>query len=81
MEGAREVGQLSSHKLKMALIAAWDSNDWTMKDLSAHDQPLCRYMNFRDQGMILGTGCGSVSMTKRSPCLNQAYNLGKSLKG
>lgn len=75
-------GKLSSRKLKTALIAAaWDSNDWTMKDLSAHYQTLCRYMNFRDQGMILGTGCGSVSMTKRSPFLNQAYELGKSLKG
>ena len=75
-------GKLSSRKLKTALIAAaWDSNDWTMQDLSAHYQTLCRYMNFQDQGMILGTGCGSVSMTKRSPFLNQAYELGKSLKG
>lgn len=75
-------GKLSSRKLKTALIAAaWDCNDWTMQDLSAHYQTLCRYMNFQDQGMILGTGCGSVSMTKRSPFLNQAYELGKSLKG
>ena len=75
-------GALSSKQLKTALIAAaWDSNDWTMRDLSAHYQTLCRYMHFRDQGMILGTGCGSVPMTKQIPFLNQAYELGKSMKG
>lgn len=74
-------GQLSGKRLKTVLIAtSWDSNDWTMKDLSAHYQILCRYMNFQDQGMILGTGCGTVSMTKQSPFPERAYQLGKSLK-
>lgn len=73
-------GKLSSRKLKTALIAAaWDSNDWTMKDLSAHYQTLCRYMNFRDQGMVLGIGCGTVSMTRQSPFMDRAYELGRSL--
>ena len=74
-------GVLSSKKLKTALIAAsWDNNDWTMKDLSAHYQTLCRYMHFRDKGMILGTGCGSVPMTQSSQFPQKAYELGKSLK-
>lgn len=74
-------GALSSRKLKTALIAAaWDSNDWTIQDLSAHYHTLCRYMNFRDQGMILGTGCGSVSMTKSGTFPRKAYQLGKSLR-
>lgn len=72
--------KLSSKGLKTALIAAaWDSNDWTMKDLQAHYQTLCRYLNFKDQGMILGTGCGTVSMTKTSGFPEKAYALGKSL--
>ena len=74
-------GQLSAKGLKTALIAAaWDSNDWTMQDLSAYYQTLCRYMHFQDQGMILGTGCGTVSMTKNSAFPRKAYEFGKSLR-
>lgn len=74
-------GQLSAKGLKTALIvAAWDSNDWTIRDISSHYQTLCRYLNFKDQGMILGTGCGSVSMTKGSKFPKQAYEFGKSLR-
>lgn len=36
-------------------------------------------MNFQDIGMILGKGCGSVMMTKSSPYMEKAYELGKSL--
>lgn len=75
-------GTLASRKLKTALIAAsWDNKDWTMKELAAHYQTLCKYMNFQDQGMILGTGCGSVYMTEHSPFLEKAYTFGRSLKG
>ena len=38
-------------------------------------------MNFPDQGMILATGCGTVSMTKSSAFPQKSYELGKSLKG
>ena len=73
-------GQLSSVGLKTDLIAtAWDSNDWTMQNLSAHYQTLCRYLNFKDQGMILGTFCGTVSQTRTSRFPKLAYELGKSL--
>lgn len=74
-------GQLSAKGLKTALIAAaWDSRDWTMKDISSHYQTLCKYLNFNDQGMILGFGCGTVSMTERSDYPQKAYKLGKSIK-
>lgn len=73
-------GQLSSMGLKTALIAAaWDSNDWTMRDLSAHYQTLCHYLNFKDQGTILGTGCGTVLQTRASRFPKLAYDFGKSL--
>lgn len=73
-------GKLAAKGLQTALIvASWDSNDWTMKDIAAHYQTLCRYLNFHDKGMILGTGCGMVSMTQSSKHLKQAFELGRSL--
>ena len=72
--------KLSAKHLKTALIAAaWDSNDGVMPYLAQHYQKLCRYMNFTDCGMILGTGCGSPSMTRSSRHMEEAYRLGKSL--
>ncbi len=53
--------KLSGKHLKTALItAAWDSNEDVMPCTKAHYQKLCRYMNFQDQGMVLGLGCGSL---------------------
>ncbi|SCI75533.1 Putative NAD(P)H-dependent FMN-containing oxidoreductase ywqN [uncultured Flavonifractor sp.] len=73
-------GRLSAKGLKTALIAAaWDSNDWTMRELSSHYQTLCRYLNFRDQGTILGIGCGTVSQTRASRFPKLAYEFGISL--
>jgi len=73
-------GALTGKNLKTALIvAAWDDKDWTMKDIKSHYETLCRYLHFRDQGQILGCGCGTVSMTKGTRYPKQAYELGKSL--
>lgn len=72
--------KLSGKHLKTALItAAWDSNGDVMPCTKAHYQKLCRYMNFRDQGMVLGLGCGTRAMTEHSIYPQQAYELGKSL--
>lgn len=71
---------LTSRHLKSALIcAAWNSNDWTFDALEAHYDTLVRYLSFQDVGRILGKGCGTPSMTKRSRYMDQAYALGKSL--
>lgn len=73
-------GELTAKGLKTALIvAAWDENDWTMKDISDHYETLCQYLCFRDQGQILGTGCGTVSMTRNTRFPKLAYEFGKSL--
>ena len=73
-------GELAAKNLKTALIAAaWDSNDWTMKDIKNHYETLCRYLNFADQGQILGTGCGTVAMTKATAYPRLSYELGRSL--
>lgn len=75
-------GQLTAKGLKTALIvAAWDSNDWTMRDIKAHYETLCRYLNFQSQGEILGVGCGTVEMTKRTRFPQEAYALGKRAGG
>lgn len=40
---------------------------------------LVKYLNFQDQGMVLGKGCGTPSMTAGSKYPQTAYKLGKSL--
>lgn len=71
---------LNSKHLKSALLTvAWNADDWTFDALEAHYKTLVRYINFEDMGMILGYGCGSTSMTKRSKYPEKAYILGKSL--
>lgn len=73
-------GELSGKGLKTALIvAAWDENDWTMRDVQTHYETLCQYLNFDNQGEILGTGCGTVGMTERTEFPQAAYEFGKSL--
>lgn len=73
-------GTLAGKNLKTALIvAAWDSKDWTMKDIKSHYETLCRYLGFQDRGQILGVGCGTVSMTKATEFPKRAYEMGKSL--
>lgn len=73
-------GRIQSKGLRSALIvAAWDSNDWTMTDIQSHYRTLCRYLNMEDMGSVLGTGCGNVGMTERSGFPERAYSLGKSL--
>ena len=73
-------GSIQRKKMKSALIsAAWNSDDWTFDALTAHYHTLVKYLNFKDQGMILGKGCGTPSMTAGSKYPGMAYKLGKSL--
>ena len=71
---------LGARHLKSALLAvAWNADDWTFDALEAHYKTLVRYCSFKDQGEILGYGCGTPSMTKRSKYPEMAYELGKNL--
>ena len=64
--------------MKSALLAvAWNSDDWTFDALVSHYQTLVRYLDLKDQGMVLGRGCGSPAMTRRSRFPEMAYTLGK----
>lgn len=72
--------RISSKRLKSALLAvAWNDDSWTFDALEAHYDTLVRYLNLRDCGRVLGGGCGTPSMTKRSGFPEQARNLGTTL--
>lgn len=71
---------LTRRRLKSALLAvAWNADDWTFDALTAHYQTLVRYLNFDDQGMVLGRGCGTPDMTRRSRYPAAARALGEKL--
>ena len=73
-------GSIQRKHMKSALLAvAWNSDDWTFEALEAHYHTLVRYLNFQDQGMVLGKGCGTPSMTRNSSYPEKAYKLGKAV--
>ena len=72
---------LNRRHLKSALLTvAWNADDWTFDALESHYHALVRYINLNDQGKILGYGCGTPSMTKRSQYPEAAYQLGRNLE-
>lgn len=73
-------GRMQRKHMKSALLSvAWNADSWTFEALEAHYHTLVRYLNFQDQGMVLGRGCGTPSMTRASIYLEQARQLGKNL--
>lgn len=56
---------------------SWNND---MQGIFSHYRTLCKYFNFEDQGMILGFGCETVSMTEKNGYPLKAYKFGKSLK-
>ena len=72
--------RISGKRLKSALLAvAWNDDSWTFDALETHYDTLVRYLNLRDCGRVLGGGCGTPSMTKRSGFPERARSLGKTL--
>lgn len=72
--------RLQSKHLKTVLITAvWDSNPDVMPCTVEHYKKLCRYMNFTNMGIVLGTGCGTPDMTADTEHMTMAYKLGKLL--
>lgn len=71
---------IAGRRLDAVLLAdAWNADDWTFDALVAHYETLCRYLDMRDRGRVLGYGCGTPSMTRASRHLREAYELGASL--
>ena len=77
----RQINSSITHKhMKSALLAAaWNADSWTFEALEAHYRTLVRYLQMDDQGMVLGKGCGTPSMTAHSRYPQLAYELGRSL--
>lgn len=69
--------RMNRKNMKSALPSvAWNADDWTFDALESHYHTLVKYLDFRDAGMILGKGCGSLAMTKNTEYPKQAYELG-----
>ena len=72
--------RINMRNMKSAFLSvAWNDDDWTMAAIREHYLTLVRYLNLRDMGMVLGTGCGTPAMTRRSRYPQAAYELGKEL--
>ena len=67
------------HMKSALLTVAWNSDTWTFEALESHYRTLVRYLSLQDQGMVLGKGCGTPSMTRHTGYLKMAYELGKRL--
>jgi multimeric flavodoxin WrbA len=74
-------GELTGMHKKAALLAvAWDNTDSAFEVVKAYYRKICTYMQFEDQGMVTGKGCGTPSMTKASKFPQQAYQMGKMIR-
>ena len=67
------------HKKAVLLDVAWDNTDTVFKVTKTYYETICDYMQFTDCGMVLGGGCGTPDMTRRSRYMKEAYTLGKSV--
>ena len=82
----RTPGRMSSIRSRdsatiAALLAvAWDDTKTVFTITQAYFQTICDYMEFENVGMVLGGGCGTPELTSKSPYMQEAYELGKSLK-
>ena len=73
-------GELTRMHKKTALITvAWDNTDSAFDVVKAYYRRICDYMSFKDQGMVIGKGCGTPEMTRRSRYMKEAFELGKSI--
>jgi multimeric flavodoxin WrbA len=71
--------EITRKRLKVVLIAtSWDSDDNVMKAIEHHFNTIFDYMHFKNKGMILAKGSGTVSMMP-SHYYTEAFNVGKSL--
>ena len=71
---------ITGKRLRSALLTvAWNADNWTFDALEAHYNTLVRYLSWQDCGRVLGYGCGSTGMTKRTRYPQEAYELGRGL--
>ena len=67
------------HKKTVLLTVAWDNTDSAFEVVNAYYHRICEYMQFRDMGSVIGKGCGTPDMTRRTKYPETAYQLGKNI--
>ena len=71
---------LRAHPKQAVLLAACgDAEEDTLDALLAHYKALCSYCHWQDRGQALAIGVYDIGAVEGLPCLQEAYELGKSL--
>lgn len=70
---------MGSGKKAILMATAYDANDWTMKDIVSHYKTIVRYLQWKDAGVLLATGCGTRDAIERTEYPELAYRMGKEL--
>jgi len=71
-------GELTRMHKKSALIgAAFNGNEDIYVAVKGFYGWMCSYLEFEDQGTVLGCGCGTPEMTGKSRYMKEAFDLGK----
>lgn len=73
------INRLAGHKKAVLLVTSFDDKDWTMNAVSEQYKSLARYLQWKNAGMVLATGCGSRKEIEHSSYPKQAYLLGRSI--
>jgi multimeric flavodoxin WrbA len=66
-------------KKSIMMATAYNSADWTMEALVNHYETLVRYMEWKDVGQVMATGCGARSLVEKSSFADMAYKIGAAL--
>lgn len=70
----------ASKRPKTALIVTEGRTDrHSLHFITDYYKALCEYIGYKNVGIVYGTGCWSVSETKRSIHMKEAYELGLSV--
>lgn len=73
-------GRISRKRLRTAFIITCRNTDNSrVEPLIVHYKKLVSYMNYKDEGMIVGKGCGTVGMMPEH-FYKEAYELGRKIK-
>lgn len=71
--------RLMGRKRAVLLATSWNDDDWTMNALTGTYETIVRYLQWKDAGRVLATGCGERGVLESSAFPDSAYRLGMSL--
>lgn len=68
-------------KKSLLLATAWRNDNRVMQYLKTWYEAVAEYLEYENQGAILAKGCGNVETVRNSPYFEEAYKVGKNLRG